>query len=177
MDTRDENQLSMDSLDPFEKILAKDLRRVQQTHPDYSCVFLGSEDGGYLQYPLGSLPAEYDPRHRSWYKETKTAQNDTIITRDYVSSSGETVASVTSKIHDEQGEIIGIIGLDIDLSTLTKLKLRRSQPLQRAEPCRPLEPMRSPLFPVRHLLSQPSSHFFHKFPGTDHPGVRKVPTG
>ena len=92
--------------------------RVMKTHPSYSYVYTGFEDGGFNQNPVSTLPKGYDPRARPWYKEAVAASKDTSFSKAYQSSTGDPVSTVTAKIY-ENSKLIGVIGIDIELSTLT----------------------------------------------------------
>ncbi|WP_461208937.1 methyl-accepting chemotaxis protein [Desulfocurvus sp. DL9XJH121] len=121
MATTEPGIVTAEAAAPFERGVIQDLERVLTTHPDYACVYLGTEDGGFAQSPADPLPAGYDPRKRPWYQQAKAARGDTHLTKSYMSTSGEAVASVAAKVNDRQGKFAGIAGVDINLSTLTKL--------------------------------------------------------
>ncbi|WP_043637258.1 methyl-accepting chemotaxis protein [Desulfovibrio sp. TomC] len=94
--------------------------RVQATHPAYVEVFFGSGDGGFLSSVAGELPAGYDPRKRPWYQEAMQTPDRPIISKAYMSTTGEAVVSVT-KVVTDKGRPLGAIGVDISLGVLTKI--------------------------------------------------------
>lgn len=94
--------------------------RIADSHDSYDFVFAGMKDGGFNMYPADSMPKGYDPRERPWYKEALAAPGDTAISKAYKSTTGLAVSSVMGKVRKD-GEIIGVVGIDINLSTLTNV--------------------------------------------------------
>ena len=94
--------------------------RVQATHPAYVEVFFGSVDGGFVSSVAGDMPAGYDPRKRPWYQEAQQSPDKAIISKAYMSTTGEAVVSVT-KVVSEAGRLVGAVGVDISLGVLTKI--------------------------------------------------------
>lgn len=94
------------------------LHAVQKSHPSYDAFFAGFDDGGMLLVPESPLPAGYDPRIRPWYIEAMAAKADSILTKAYLSTTKEVVASIVSKIRVGD-KMVGGMGIDINLSSLT----------------------------------------------------------
>jgi methyl-accepting chemotaxis protein len=94
--------------------------RVQATHPAYVEVFFGSGDGGFVSSVAGDMPAGYDPRKRPWYLEAMQTPDKPIISKAYLSTTGEAVVSVT-KVVTDKGRTLGAVGVDISLGVLTKI--------------------------------------------------------
>ncbi|WP_432735406.1 methyl-accepting chemotaxis protein [Maridesulfovibrio sp. FT414] len=92
--------------------------RIVDSHKAYDYVYAGMEDGGFNMNPEDSMPQGYDPRKRPWYKEALDAPEDTSVSKAYQSTTGKAVSSIMSKIRKD-GKIIGVVGIDINLSTLT----------------------------------------------------------
>ncbi len=95
-------------------------RREQDTHPAYVEVFFGSEDGGFLSSLGDTMPAGYDPRQRPWYKDAMAKPDQAVISKAYVSTTGEAVVSVLRVVAD-RGRRIGVVGVDISLKVLTDI--------------------------------------------------------
>lgn len=64
-----------------------------KTHEELLFVYLGSEQGGFIQYPVEPL-GNYDPRSRPWYQQAKSARGETIITQPYQGVTGQAMVSV-----------------------------------------------------------------------------------
>ncbi|MBK4212922.1 HAMP domain-containing protein [Bacillus pumilus] len=88
---------------------------------DVSAIYVGSEKGLFMQYPVQKMPDGYDPRERPWYQEALKAENGKqVITKPYVAAStGKMVITIAQKMKDGSG----VIGLDMEIdSLLQKLK-------------------------------------------------------
>ncbi|OHU84341.1 MULTISPECIES: methyl-accepting chemotaxis protein [Pseudoalteromonas] len=90
-----------------------------QTHPELLFVYLGSESGGFIQYPAEPL-GNYDPRKRPWYQNAKASPRSVIITEPYQGVTGQAMVSVATGIF-KGGEFAGVQSLDVTLSTLTDI--------------------------------------------------------
>jgi methyl-accepting chemotaxis protein len=90
------------------------------SHPDLLYVYTGTKEGGFVQYPLEELGG-YDPRQRPWYKQALASPNAPIITEAYQDVIGKPVVTSALVVKNKQGDIIGVQGLDVTLSTLTDI--------------------------------------------------------
>ena len=97
------------------------LKQIQDSHPNYVDVFLGTKFGGFLIANNISLPADYDPRTRPWYKQGTAAGNKPSITEAYLSTTGEAVISVVQAAKGLDGGVAGVVGVDITLKGMTDL--------------------------------------------------------
>jgi methyl-accepting chemotaxis protein len=69
LDTTSDNTTQTRPDDLLGQDIVSLLRRIQDSHPNYVDVFLGTRYGGFLIANSISLPAGYDPRIRPWYKQ------------------------------------------------------------------------------------------------------------
>ena len=90
------------------------------SHPDLLYVYTGTKEGGFVQYPLEEL-GDYDPRQRPWYKQALASPDTPIITEAYQDVIGKPVVTSALAVKNEQGDIVGVQGLDVALSTLTDI--------------------------------------------------------
>ncbi|WP_409303052.1 ATP-binding protein [Peribacillus sp. SCS-155] len=90
-------------------------------HPDAMYVYMGTEDGRYVQYPEGPTLPGYDPRKRPWYVKALKDPGEVLMTGAYVSSGipHKIVSNVVTIERD--GKRIGVMGLDVSLDGLTSL--------------------------------------------------------
>ncbi|MDI6600816.1 MAG: methyl-accepting chemotaxis protein [Thermoanaerobacteraceae bacterium] len=91
-----------------------------KTIPNAINLYIGTADGKFYLYPVQDLPADYDPRARDWYKQANSASGKIIWTdvyKDAVSNKNE--ITVAKQIKDSAGNVIGVAGIDIDLSYLS----------------------------------------------------------
>lgn len=109
-----------DTLNEFEQKLFDEFALLKQGSPGADLLYIGTEDGGFLQFPVDSLGAGYNPVKRDWYGATIDAQK-TIVTEAYLSDSGEVVTTVSGLLRDQQGKTIGVIGVDFNLDGLVNI--------------------------------------------------------
>lgn len=85
-------------------------------------IYIGvAETGGFLQYPTTDRENGYDSRERSWYKKALENPEKVNFSDVYVTSSGELVIYAVSTIKDASNRLIGVVGIDIDLTDLTNM--------------------------------------------------------
>lgn len=90
-----------------------------QTHEELLFVYLGTQYGGFIQYPAEPL-GNYDPRKRPWYKQVTQNPSEVIVTEPYQGVTGQAMVSVATAIK-KSGQTIGVQSLDVTLSTLTDI--------------------------------------------------------
>ncbi|MDP9652954.1 UNVERIFIED_ORG: methyl-accepting chemotaxis protein [Pseudomonas putida] len=87
---------------------------------NFQLSYFGGADGVMFSVPAGNRAADYDPRARGWYKAANSAQK-TIVTEPYIAaSSGKLVITVATPVK-HQGQMIGVAGADIDLSSVSAI--------------------------------------------------------
>lgn len=122
-------QLKMHDIDFFSgRITEEEYRDIEETqiifkqyvglHPEADLLFVGTEDGEYIQYPDVESPADYDPRERPWYIEAMANEGDIIISNPYLSANNNEPVVTVSKALEEGG---GVIAVDINISYLQGL--------------------------------------------------------
>ncbi|MBF8983690.1 diguanylate cyclase [Lutibacter sp. B2] len=93
-----------------------------KVHNQLAYVYMGTENGGYIQYPKGRINVGYDPRTRSWYKVAVEKDGETAITSPYYYDGGNiSIISVVKMVKDENGRNIGVQGVDVSLKGLTDI--------------------------------------------------------
>ena len=91
------------------------------THPETSHIYIGLKDGGYMQWPEETLPSNYDPRERPYYKHAIENKGKVSITNAYyLEDTNEEIISVVKSI-DVNGETIGVIGIDLKLKEIVDM--------------------------------------------------------
>lgn len=89
--------------------------------PYIAYIYFGTTDGGYLQWPIGPTTSGYDPRVRPWYVAGTKANG--AITRApayFWAPDNTTIISTVRQLFDQQGEPIGVLGMDITLKKFTE---------------------------------------------------------
>ncbi len=84
--------------------------------PDVQGVYIGRPDGSYVSNI--DLPKDYDPRTRSWYKSA-AASDKVEISDVYRTASDHTNVVTLSRAVHRDGEMIGVIGVNISLDQIT----------------------------------------------------------
>lgn len=103
---------------PAEKAIEENFKVLMESHDTTNFIFLGTETGGYMEYPRFSPDNSYDPRQRPWYQKT-IQQDDIIISEPYITKvTKEMVVSITKPV--KKGEdIVGVVGVSVNLEELT----------------------------------------------------------
>lgn len=92
------------------------------THPNTAYAYMGTINGGYIQWPDSDLPAEYDPRIRPWYKLAMEHKGEVVTTEPYYWAVDDSVIlSTVTTIENQSGSVIGVQGLDVSLKGLTDI--------------------------------------------------------
>lgn len=103
-----------------ESRLMKRFEEVVSADPAILFFYLGTENGKMLLRPFDDLGADYDPRQRDWYTQAKNTK-EVIWTEPYFDDTvNDMVVTACKAIYDKQGQFIGVLGLDIALSTVNE---------------------------------------------------------
>ncbi|GAB2590523.1 methyl-accepting chemotaxis protein [Nitrincola alkalisediminis] len=92
------------------------------THPGLAYVYMGTSEGAYIQWPLGSVSARYDPRQRPWFQAAMAQPNVPVRTSAYYWEPDDAViVSTVMSTANTLGRQGGAIGLDVSLGQLTAM--------------------------------------------------------
>ena len=87
-------------------------------HPDVETVYVGTNTGLFIQNPDVTMPSDYDPRQRDWYKEAMEKKGEATISHPYISAStNKMVVTVSQVLADGSG----VVAIDLDLTYIQKL--------------------------------------------------------
>jgi len=104
--------------------LMKSFEGFVKTHPDTLNIYLGTSDKKmYLEpKPNPPLPSTYDPTSRSWYKDAINNEGKVIATNPYEDAiTKKYVMTFAKTVKDNQGKLVGVIGLDVDLELISNM--------------------------------------------------------
>ena len=106
----------------IERDIFTEFDRVGRSHPDYAYVYVGTSEGGYVQWPQGTNTAYYDPRQRPWYKAAMTQKGQVESTDAYYWAADDAViiSSVLST-SSQLGQDATVVAVDVSLKGLTTL--------------------------------------------------------
>ncbi|RKD34714.1 methyl-accepting chemotaxis protein [Thermohalobacter berrensis] len=93
-----------------------------KTHPNSAYVYMATKYGGYVQWPEGKTMEKYDPRKRPFYKAAMNNLGEIVRTAPYYFEADDAIIiSTVTKIENDEGEVIGVQGLDVSLKGLTDI--------------------------------------------------------
>lgn len=93
-------------------------KNYKESHKTTHFIFLGTQSGGYIEYPQFVPKESYDPRQRPWYIKTIN-QGGIVLSEPYITEvTKDIVISFTKRI-EMDGRFIGVVGASINLSDLT----------------------------------------------------------
>ncbi len=89
------------------------------SHKDSMSIYLGIEDKSIYTYPEAEYEDGFDPTQRLWYKNA-VERNTISWTEPYIDvHSKKLVVTASSPVYDNNNNFIGVVGIDIDLETLS----------------------------------------------------------
>lgn len=92
-----------------------------ETHPETKYVYLATKEGGYLNWPETKISKKYDPTIRDWYKLAIESDGKIVRTDPYVDDTNNMIISNARTIKDSNGQLIGVVGIDVDQSAISNL--------------------------------------------------------
>ncbi len=120
LDTTETSTLYYRSYTPHEQRIYDEFIRVARSNTNYGLIFMANVDGQYTQAPEGHIKyAHYDPRKRSWFKEAMNSGRQVTYTSPYITSGGGMVCSILVRTYDLDGNLLGVLGVDYSLESLT----------------------------------------------------------
>lgn len=95
-------------------------KQFADSHDGISYIYLGNEQGGFIQWPQGAVGAQYDPRSRPWYQTGLEGNGKAIRTKAYYWEPDDAAIISTVKTITNNGQLIGVAGMDVSLKGLTE---------------------------------------------------------
>lgn len=93
-----------------------------KSHPGTLYVYMGTEDGGYIQWPETKTLKDYDPRKRPWYEAAFKNNGKIIRTDPYTSSeNGAVIVSNARTFKDKTGKTYGVMAIDVTSDKLADI--------------------------------------------------------
>lgn len=91
---------------------------IKANYIDFKEIYMGTKWGGFIGVKDEQIPKDFDPRERDWYKNA-AANGKPVITEAYTSADGNLTFTIVKSVKNNAGEVIGVIGIDINLTDLT----------------------------------------------------------
>lgn len=97
-------------------------RIYRESNPDVLNVYLGTKSTDMIVYPAADLPPDFDPTVTEWYR-LAASSGQVIWTEPYVDTGTKRlVVSAAKPVQDPTTkEVIGVVGVDVALDTLSTL--------------------------------------------------------
>jgi methyl-accepting chemotaxis protein len=95
------------------------LEGMQTSVSDFDSVFMGTVNKKFYLWPILEIPEGFDPTMRPWYQEAIKANGEAIWTEPYQDATSNKTVVTVAKAIIVNGEIIGVIGADVNLQALT----------------------------------------------------------
>ncbi len=87
---------------------------------DVQNVFMGFNDGQFIDATGWTAPPEYDLRKRSWYSEA-ISKGKAILTAPYKDLiTGDPIVSVAAPVFTAGGELMGVVGFDVNIASIAE---------------------------------------------------------
>ncbi|MBK1813396.1 methyl-accepting chemotaxis protein [Clostridium sp. YIM B02505] len=94
-------------------------KELKESNNDIEQVIFATVDKKVIRYPEHKVDPNYDPTVRPWYKGAIENEGNVTFSQPYKSTTGNYVVSV-SKTVSNNGSVIGVVSIDIDLSNISK---------------------------------------------------------
>ncbi|MCP3739935.1 methyl-accepting chemotaxis protein [Rossellomorea sp. BNER] len=89
-------------------------------YAEASSLYLATPNKELKIVPYTSLPTDFDPTSRAWYKEAMESKVEVVWSEPYVDKATNEYIITASKAVLTEGEVIGVLGVDINLTKLTE---------------------------------------------------------
>ncbi len=113
-------QMTPESNSPQEQAAFSLFDDFGKTHPDLAYIWLGTNDEGYLQYPLGKSADNYTPSEKGWYQQSINAKTPVRIPAYRDTFTGAPLVDYLQRFEGKNG-LYGVVGVDVTLQKLTEL--------------------------------------------------------
>lgn len=110
----------------FQQYATDILQEVRNSNSEILNTYFAETNKHFSIYPSQSLPADYDPTTRPWYKDALETPNKIAFSSVYKDASTNKNVLTISKTVYNNGQLVGVIGIDIDLTSLSN-KLSNSK--------------------------------------------------
>ena len=92
---------------------------IKANYIDFKEIYMGTKWGGFIGVKDEQIPKGFDPSERDWYKNAISSNGKPVITEAYTSADGNLTFTIVKSVKNNTGEVIGVIGIDINLTDLT----------------------------------------------------------
>ncbi|SHK09720.1 methyl-accepting chemotaxis sensory transducer with Cache sensor [Clostridium cavendishii DSM 21758] len=100
---------------------SKILSNIKSKSKSIDFVYTGLANKTYIQYPEETMPSDFDPTSRPWFKDAIKSPDKTIISDLYLDTITKKPIITMSHATNSTGSLEGVVALDINLSSLSDL--------------------------------------------------------
>lgn len=113
------NNYDLETVSSNEAEILNYLDGIVRSQENIAFISIGTEYGGYTEYPKLNIVENYDPRERPWYKSALKDEGISI-SEPYVSKiTNELTVTISKKIEKDR-RILGAVGISINLDSVMK---------------------------------------------------------
>lgn len=106
----------------IEQEIYNKFKQYADRHPGTLYLEIGTEYGGYVQWPETTNSANYDPRKRPWYTVAIAGGEKISRTDPYKDSvTGILTVTTATPVKDASGKVIGVIAIDVASDKITDI--------------------------------------------------------
>ena len=121
-DTTEKSDMTPSKNGGIEQQIYEEFAHYAENHPGTMYVYMGTKDGGYIQWPQTAVHKGYDPPKKGWYQIGQSGKGKIIRTDPYTDSiSGSVIVSNVRSFRNKAGEVYGTIGLDVTSDKLAEI--------------------------------------------------------
>ena len=113
-------------LNKLASVFANVLNREKDLMNIYYANDVPFKDGGTVLNIVGQLPSDYDQTVKEWYKKA-LAENNIVISEPYIDTISKNVVITFSKAIYIDGQLYGVVGIDVDFFKLISNTLEESK--------------------------------------------------
>ena len=125
VDTKEKVKITPSKNGGIEQEIYEAFEHYAQTHPGTMYVYMGTEDGAYVQWPETNVHKGYDPRKKAWYKLAMAGGGKVKRTDSYKDTiSGSLIVSNVRSFKDKNGRDYGMVGIDVSSAKLSEVMER-----------------------------------------------------
>ncbi|SHI67453.1 methyl-accepting chemotaxis protein [Lutispora thermophila] len=119
-DTTEETLMHPSINGGIEQEIYEIFKQYGDSHEGTSYVYIGTKHGGYIQWPEETMTAGFNPPERPWYIQAMEKNGEIIRTGPYAFKE-KLIASNSRTFTDENGNLIGVIGIDVQQSVISNI--------------------------------------------------------
>ena len=108
-----------DAKAPLQQELSNKFKEFSSVYDATSAIYYALPSKHLEIYPAADLPADFDPTSREWYQNGLASKEEFVWSKPYMDEITKTYTITGSKAVVVNGEVMGVIGIDILLSQLT----------------------------------------------------------